>query len=517
MSYDIFISYRRSDAEAYARLLYNDLRTAGYSVFYDYKELGGGDYVDAIKEAISACKDFVVLLSQDALGDRIGNVDDPMRMEISFAHQQNKRIVGIMLSGFDSFPEGLPSDLSFLPRINCLYGKTEYYDAMFGKLTSGQFLLSIPERQEIQNQSQPSTLEDSLSWFIPLSVEKKQKYMTFLLQLAHEFNADETCLRVYEYLDNYFRAAGVSKIPPYNGRIPTDFATYLAFFENMYLIVLTETVDISMIDEGYRFRFFAACNNPEIQKSELLALGYQYPRIFALYDYWSEYIRVKQSEKPDGSTLFEAFPGYERDLHITYGLYCFSNNFQQKKIRLINGKFQRVELEFRLLTQNDFDRFVSLQHDVLDSIPNNTQRNIFEPLTADEIQHSLVHDTCVGVFDEGGLVGLASFIVNPTQAQNLLHDIADYSMVPAEQTMIIDCILVSPKYRGFGLQRIFLTLADFIAEKRNVSYSCAVVSPQNNFSSGNFIRCGYQEIDNLPKYHSRRDYFVKSYIFSDSG
>lgn len=512
MAYDIFISYRRSDAEAYARLLYSDLKTAGYSVFYDYKELGGGDYVDNIKEAIRACKDFVVLLSQDSLGNRIENLDDPLRMEITFAHQQNKRIVGIMLTGFDSFPEALPSDLSFLPRINCLYGKTEYYDAMFGKLTSGQFLLSIPQRQLAPNPPQLPVLEDSLSWFISLPVEKKQQYMTFLLQLAHEFNTDETCLRVYEYLDNYFRAAGLSVIPPYDGRVPVDFATYLAFFENIYLIALTGTVDISMIDEGYRFRFFAACNNPEIQKSELMALGYQYPRIFALYDYWSEYIRIKQSEKPNGDSLYEAFPGFERDLHITYGLYSFSNNFQSRKIRFINGRFQRIDLVFKALSLSEADLFIALQHNVLESIPNNEHRNIFEPLREDEIMYSLAHDLCIGVFDGQDLVGLASFIINPTQSQNILHDIADYSNIPTEKTMIIDCVLVSPEYRGFGLQRTFLSLADFIAEKRDVSYTCAVVSPQNNFSAGNFIRCGYQEVYNLPKYHSRRDYFVKTYL-----
>lgn len=511
MAYDIFISYRRSDAEAYARLLYSDLKAAGFSAFYDYKELGGGDYIDGIKEAICTCKDFVVLLSKDSLGKRIEDLDDPMRMEISFAYQQNKRIVGIMLTGFDSFPEDLPSDLSFLPRINCLYGKTEYYDAMFGKLTSGQFLLSIPQQQKIASHPQLPSLEDSLSWFISLPIEKKQKYMTFLLQLAHEFNSDEACLRVYEYLDNYFRATGLTSIPPYNGRIPTDFATYLAFFENMYLITLTKTVDISMIDEGYRFRFFAACNNPEMQESELLALGYQYPRIFALYDYWSEYIRLKLSETPNGDSLYEAFPGFERDLHITYGLYCFAKNCQPKSIRFINGEFQKIELLFKALALSDSEAFISLQNEVLAGIPNNEQLNIFEPLSEKEILHSLANDLCVGIYEEEKLVGVASFIINPTQSQNILRDLDDYCDIPPKRTMIIDCILVMPNYRGYGLQRAFLKLADFIAERRNVSYACAVVSPQNTFSAGNFIRCGYQELENLPKYHSHRDYFVKHY------
>ena len=50
--YDIFISYRRQDAEAHAYMLYRDLTAAGYSVFFDHKSLGAGNFVDKIKTTI---------------------------------------------------------------------------------------------------------------------------------------------------------------------------------------------------------------------------------------------------------------------------------------------------------------------------------------------------------------------------------------------------------------------------------------------------------------------------------
>lgn len=52
-----------------------------------------------------------------------------------------------MLSGFDEFPHALPDDIAELPQINCLYGKMEYYEAMFERLVSGQFLTSIPYKE----------------------------------------------------------------------------------------------------------------------------------------------------------------------------------------------------------------------------------------------------------------------------------------------------------------------------------------------------------------------------------
>lgn len=118
---DIFISYRRQDAEAHACMLYRDLVNAGYTVFFDHKTLGAGDFIDNIHHAIDSSTDFLLLLSHDALGDRIYQNDDILRQEIAYAFKRKKQIVGIMLSGFEAFPKNLPDDISYLPHVNCLY------------------------------------------------------------------------------------------------------------------------------------------------------------------------------------------------------------------------------------------------------------------------------------------------------------------------------------------------------------------------------------------------------------
>lgn len=379
-----------------------------------------------------------------------------------------------MLSGFESFPKVLPEDIVELPHANCLYGKMEYYEAMFSKLVSGQFLKSIPRNNaniKVEKSGDLQKKEDTLEWFKSFDIAKKQQYMKFLLDLAHEFNNSEPCMRLYTYLDCYDRSRGIKTIPDYTGIIPTDYATYLNFFETLYLILITETLDISLVDEMYRFCFFAACNNPVVQKSELLSLGYQYPNIMDLYDFWSEYIRKMHLTKNSMATLMDEYPQFERDLHSTYRLYLFAQDPQcSQKIRFINSRFDRVDVTFSLLDSTALESLVDFQESVVSCLPKKV--DLFAPLAKAELAHSLKNDICVGVYYNEELIALLTIIPNPQKKQNIMTDIPEYSSVDSTDLLVVDCILVLEKYRGFGLQRAFFRLAEFIAEKCGISKIC---------------------------------------------
>lgn len=313
--------------------------------------------------------------------------------------------------------------------------------------------------------------------------------MRFLLELAHEFNNSASCMRLYTYLDCYDRNRGIKTLPDYDGVIPTDYATYLNFFETLYLFLITDTLDISLGDEMYRFRFFAACNNPIIQKSELLASGYQYPNIMELYDYWSEYIRENHLRNQSDASIADEYPQFERDLHSTYRLYQFAHQPQHsQKIRFLNRHFERCDLTFQMMDALALDQVLSFQTSVLSVLPMEKEHHIFEPLTEAEFAHSLSNDICVGVYDEDTLVALLSLIPTPQETQNLLLDIPDYKDVDPTAILVIDCILVSEKHRGFGLQKSFFRLSEFWAEKCDIHHICAVASPYNSYSISNFIK-----------------------------
>lgn len=513
--YDIFISYRRQDAEAHAYMLYRDLTAAGYSVFFDHKSLGAGNFVDKIKTTIEQCKDVLVILSRESLGDKIYNESDVMHQEIAYALKCKKRVVGIMLSGFEEFPENLPEDIAELPSINCLYSKMEYYDAMFDRLTSGQFLISTPknlkviEVQDNGGKDKISTLER----FAKLPLEQKQQYMKFLLDLAHEFNSSPECMRLYNYLDKYDRNRGVHAIDPYQGCVPTDYATYLSFFETLYLILYTETLDMALIDEMYRFRFFAMCNNPIIQKSELLPLGHQYPNVLDLYDMWSEHIRVNYYNGQNEESLNDTIPLLEFDLHRRYNAYKFVlNPSKPRKIRLLNKAAGRKDLLLRRLVPQDYDIVSDFQTKVLSGIERNDEENIFEPLTEEEIRDALENNYMIALFENENLAAVLSVIPDLVGDNNMLSDLNDSLWSSKQKTLLIDCILVDETCRGFGIQKLFLELAEFVAERLDINLLTAVVSPKNYHSNRNFVKSGYQLAGTRPKYHSVRNYFVKNLL-----
>ncbi len=144
---DIFISYRRSDAEDFSANLADRLRWSGYSVFFDHDNLKGGNFRHNIEAAIDACTDFIVVLSKDTFSDRIQNEDDPMRMEIARALRMKKNIVCVAMRSWpDAFPDKLPPELDQIRWMNYLpCENTAAREQNFKKLThSHDYLKSNP-------------------------------------------------------------------------------------------------------------------------------------------------------------------------------------------------------------------------------------------------------------------------------------------------------------------------------------------------------------------------------------
>lgn len=507
--FDIFISYRRKDAEAHARMLYKDLTSAGYSAFYDHSSLGGGNFLENIAESIKQCKDFIVLLSSEALGKRINDPNDIMRFEIATAFKYKKRIIGITLTGFKGFPKNLPEEISELPLINCLSSKMEYYDAMLSRLLSGQFLSSQSSAEFKIDDKHFSDKNQNLECISNMPFSQKYPYMQLLLNIMHEFNNSDECMRFYHYIDMCDRNIGIRSLPKYEGDIPRDLVTYLSFFETLYIIIVTKTIDLSVIDEMYRFRFFAACNNPVMQNSELLPLGYQYPNIMELYDLWSEYIRTQHTKNSKLINMYFEIPQFDHDLHKRYHIYQFAHHLNiTQQIRLIDRYGNKINLFFKRMSEKDLEEAMNLQNEVVSNIPNNDIHNIFEPLSLGELSYSLKKDIVIGAYFENKLIAFLNLIPYPNDKQNLLLDLEEYKDVDSKNIMVVDCVLINELYRGFGLQSLFLDLAQFLAKHMVIKYLCAVVSPKNPYSAKNFIKNGYRMAAMLPKYHSIREYFI---------
>jgi TIR domain len=139
-SYGIFISYRRSDAGPYARLLQIQLSQSlpDTPVFMDLDSIEAGtDFAEAIKAGVDSCQILIALIGPRwlALSDqegrrRLDDADDYVRFEIRTALERRVRVIPVLVDGA-TMPhrEQLPDDLAKLTRLNALpmsYDRYEY-------------------------------------------------------------------------------------------------------------------------------------------------------------------------------------------------------------------------------------------------------------------------------------------------------------------------------------------------------------------------------------------------------
>ena len=110
-SYDIFLSYRRSDGKLLARLLKESLEKRGYRVFLDMDELLDSVFDEHIIQAIQTTPIFLLLMTQQCFS-RCHNPNDWVRMEIEYAVRTGTNIIPINPDNlFTRFPKSMPSHL----------------------------------------------------------------------------------------------------------------------------------------------------------------------------------------------------------------------------------------------------------------------------------------------------------------------------------------------------------------------------------------------------------------------
>lgn len=507
---NIFISYRRKDAATEAYLLYKDLVNDGYSVFYDHKSLGEGNFRSKIRETIRDVDSFIVFLSAESFGSPIMNEDDMYRNEIKWALEYRKRIVGIILKDFTGFPDDLPEEINAIRNMNCLHLHIGYYEAMYSKLVSGNFL---PPPLQLQEQA-PSevaiqkSIPNELQQLSTLSTNQRMQYTQLLLQIMNTFNNSPVCMRFYRYIDLYDRNNGSSELPEYDGDVPMDLATYLSFFETLYIIIGSETMELSVLDFAYRYRFFAGCNNPLMQQSELLPLGYQYPNIMSLYNIWCDYVVNRYDHSVKCDRISDEIPLYDNDLHKRYAAYSFAKRLTRSmKIRFLNRNLIWLNATIRLMDERDLDDSMAFQKNIVDGIENNDSKNLFEPLSIEEMRRSLKYDYCIGLYKEDRLIAQMNLILDPRDAENLTLDLPDHAKYA--NPLILDYVVVHQEARGFAIQKELLLIAEFIGKNNNKSGICAVTSPHNTHSIKNFLSQNYNIVDTRKKYHSIRHYMWK--------
>jgi len=130
--FDIFISYRRANFES-ANMIATALKARGYRTFIDVEGLGGGHFNEQLYEVIDGCKDFILVLSPNAL-DRCNDEGDWVRKEVTHAIATKKNIIPFLCAGF-TWPEKLAEGLEDLPLYQSVSSSsTEYFNMVIERL-----------------------------------------------------------------------------------------------------------------------------------------------------------------------------------------------------------------------------------------------------------------------------------------------------------------------------------------------------------------------------------------------
>ena len=134
--HDIFISYRRKNGFAVAKMIRELLKPRGVNAYVDLDELASGTFDDKIIDAIKSTPSFVLVLTPGAL-DRCGETDDWLTKEILSAIESERNIVPVMCDGFEwhkQWGDNIPEQIKLLSKYNSVVMSYEYIDAMIDKI-----------------------------------------------------------------------------------------------------------------------------------------------------------------------------------------------------------------------------------------------------------------------------------------------------------------------------------------------------------------------------------------------
>lgn len=146
--YDAFISYRRDNGFYLARLVRDQLKKKGISVFLDVEELHSGEFNQKLYAAIQNSPNFILILPRGAL-DRCIHEDDWVRREIFTAIEAGCNIIPVLGEDFE-WPSQLygemPEEIKSLRYFSGVKISKDYLDAMIDRLIG--FMRGVKEDAE---------------------------------------------------------------------------------------------------------------------------------------------------------------------------------------------------------------------------------------------------------------------------------------------------------------------------------------------------------------------------------
>lgn len=178
-------------------------------------------------------------------------------------------------------------------------------------------------------------------------------------------------------------------------------------------------------------------------------------------------------------------------------------------MELINGKGEPLVFDFRSASPEDIDKVLGLQETIMDAIPD---KDMYAPYTREETLHELENYHCYVAECGGELAGYSVLIPNdPDDPENYGHHF-DYDREQLAKTASLDLTMVAPKYRGYGLQRVFNKLRIGQGAAMGAKEFLTSISPDNPYSYRNFLVLNFEIVEERKLYGGKRRYLLRKVI-----
>jgi len=315
-----------------------------------------------------------------------------------------------------------------------------------------------------------------------------------LAEMNLSFIENERMMFTYQKLEQCYRNPDFQFIvednDDKNSVHTSDLVSYFTFFEVLYEYIKHKVITINQMDDLFGYRFFILVHNKYIQENELYAVPSSYANVFQLYDIWLEYRRVNITGANGRLVLMEE--NQIPSLYLKKKMYLQERMYKpvyNTAVELSNRKNNCKTFIMKSLFPKDLDTIIELQENVIKTMKDNT---ILEPSSKEEILESMLVDCCLGLFSNEKLVAFSIIVFNRNTPRNLC---LDWQSKKTEKMycdfITFDSVQVHPEFRGYGIQKYFLSLAEKIAIMTKSQYVVATVSPKNEYSFDNFKTLGY--------------------------
>jgi hypothetical protein len=124
----VFISYRRKVGWVTARTIHDNLTSRGADVFIDVDDINEGRFEEIITKAIENSDYFVLVLAPGTLES------EWVVKEALHALAHHKKIIPVLVDGFDLYKDQLPDELQGIKSHNALNLTPEFFDAGIERL-----------------------------------------------------------------------------------------------------------------------------------------------------------------------------------------------------------------------------------------------------------------------------------------------------------------------------------------------------------------------------------------------